>query len=212
MNLRSIIALAVVVATGASTNAQISLSDFSNTTGPMTYFFGTWEATGSLDGTTNPNPQFFQGSDFYSINGAGVTNADTSFMEIYFDTPMNLTGNSFIGVRAEVLELNAAPSFKVYLRDTGGNVAFAGFEASSFLVGTFSKQVVELTTVGAFSLAAVESIFITGDIPGGTARFNFSFDSIVAQSAIPEPSTYVAIIGAMALGFVAYRRRQALAA
>jgi len=76
-----------------------------------------------------------------------------------------------------------------------------------------------------------------GNPPGSgtTVPFTFSFDSVTTDhidltftpdgnwnmmseatfsgtSAVPEPSTYAAIAGALALGFVTYRRRQAAAA
>ncbi|MCM2276070.1 MAG: PEP-CTERM sorting domain-containing protein [Candidatus Didemnitutus sp.] len=48
---------------------------------------------------------------------------------------------------------------------------------------------------------------------GTGSLFRFSFDSVsVGTSAIPEPSTYAALLALAALGFVAYRRRFAVAA
>lgn len=43
---------------------------------------------------------------------------------------------------------------------------------------------------------------------GGSTADSAGFASLTT-TAIPEPSTYAAILGALALGFVAYRRRQA---
>lgn len=54
------------------------------------------------------------------------------------------------------------------------------------------------------NLGAGESIvFDFGDLSNGATLDNFQ----IAGAVVPEPSTYAAIVGALALGFAAYRRR-----
>lgn len=104
---------------------------------------------------------------------------------------------------------NAASSLRVFFFDNNFLTASAAFNATSFTTGSFSTAAEVLTPGSGFNAANVMGFYITGNIPNGLARFNYSFDNLaVAASAIPEPSTYAAILGALALGFVAYRRRQ----
>jgi hypothetical protein len=194
-------------------HSQILLQDFSAVVNPNTVFYGTWEASNQTLGSEFPNEYFVQGDGVYDITGATATNANTSRIEFYFDPGVSLGQNTFLQVTAQALSLNQATSFQVVLVDTSQKTAFATFDAVSFLTGSYSMQAVALTMQGGFNAAAIDSMIITGGIPGGSDRFNFSFDSIYATdgSAIPEPSTYAAIFGALALGFVAYRRRMAKA-
>ena len=52
-------------------------------------------------------------------------------------------------------------------------------------------------------------VFGNESAEGGSLAFNASSATLnVTAAAVPEPSTYAAIFGAIALGFVAYRRRK----
>lgn len=96
---------------------------------------------------------------------------------------------------------NAASSFAVFLLDTNGNSASAAFDPSFFITGSYSTRTAQLTTVGAFNPALIDSLRISGHQSGGTAAFAISFDNISATSrAIPEPSTSAEIAGALCLG------------
>lgn len=197
------------IACAVAVHAQITLQDFSAVVGPNTYFYGSWEATNDNNGTLFPKATFMQGAGVYDINGADVTNSSLSRIEFFFATPLSIGANNFIAVSAQALANNIASGFQVQLIDTAARVAYAPFDAASFLFGSYSLAVVplQLSNPG-FDFNSIDSMIITGGVPGGSDRFNISFDSIVAQSVIPEPSTYAAIFGVLALGLVAYRRRR----
>lgn len=190
----------------ATTGFSQVIQDFSAVINANTFFYGTWEAGGGS--SVNPNASFVQGAGVYDITGATANNSDLSKIEFFFSSPFSIGSNGFLEVAAQALTLNAAPSFQVVLVDTSAVTATATFNASSFLVGSYSTAYSALTMGGGFNAASIDSMIITGAIPSGTARFNFSFDKISAvASPIPEPSTYAAIFGALALGLVVWRRR-----
>lgn len=214
MKLKNCLFLFIAALASTKLLGQVTtLEDFSNTMRPsQTYFWGSFSSSGIVDDPLEtPSAGISQGAGFFTIGGATNNNADTSKLEIFFDSaPLNLTGNTFLVLTAEALSTNAAPSLRVYLYDTLGRGASATFTAGTFVTGSFTTAVQALSiTPSGFNYGAVESMVITGDVQNGTARFNFNFDNLaVAASAIPEPSTYAAIFGALALAFVAYRRRQ----
>lgn len=210
MKIRHLIASAASLAFATFGIAQVTLLDFSNTVqSGFTFFYGSFSNTGApLPPTGVAAAGMTQNSGFYSFTGSTTNNSDTSALEIYLPSPVNLSGLGFLALTAETLSTNAAPSIRVFLFDSGGGSASAAFTATSFPTGNFTTAIQALNIAGPFNPASVESIIITGDTFGGTARFNFSFDHLAAVSAIPEPSTYAAIIGLLALGYVAYRRRQ----
>jgi hypothetical protein len=197
----------LIFATAA--HAQVVLEDFSNTirTG-FTGFYGSWSSTGNTSTPSEvPIAGLTQGSGFFAIDSAAATNAATAKLEIFFAAPTDLTGMNQLTLAAQSLAGNAATSLRVFLFDANTAVASAAFDLSSFPTGSFTTVSQALTINSGASLAAVEGFVITGNIPGGSAAFRASFDSLVA-SVIPEPSTYAAIAGAVMLGFVAYRRRR----
>lgn len=211
MNIRNLFISTAALVCATFSTAQVTLQDFSNTVQPgFTFFYGSFSNTGvPLPPTGVPAAGMIQDTGFYSFTGATTTNSDTSLLEIYFSSPLNLTGLGFLALTAEALATNAAPSLRIFLYDTGGGSASANFSATNFPTGGFTTAIQALSILGPFNPAAVEAMVITGDTFGGTARFNFSFDNLAAVSAIPEPSTYAAIFGLLALGLVAYRRRRA---
>ena len=84
---------------------------------------------------------------------------------------------------------------------------FSNLGSATSYTGTFGAPV-ESTTVGSTSLKLWEMTPGTGP---GTLLGTFNLDSTgltFTVSAIPEPSTYAAILGIATLGFVAIRRRK----
>lgn len=193
--------------------AQVTIQDFSSVINANTFFYGSWEASGNTAGTVSPNASFVQGVGIYDVTSATATNSDTSKIEFFFSSPFSIGSNTYLEVTAQALALNAASSFQVVLIDTNAVTATATFNATSFLTGSYSTAAATFTAGGGFLANSIDSMIITGAIPSGTARFDFSFDKIAAvatPTVIPEPSTYAAIFGSLALGFVAYRRRNAV--
>lgn len=57
-------------------------------------------------------------------------------------------------------------------------------------------------------LSAVNNNIIMSDADGNMYDVVLDGNKITAGNVIPEPSTYAAILGAVALAFAAYRRRK----
>lgn len=203
-------AMLLTVLGGITVQAQVTLQNFSSVIDPNTYFYGSWEVTNSGVSGTTPNNQFVQGAGVYSITGTTATNADTSKIEFFYSpTRANIGSNTLLSVTAQTLASNVATSFAVYLVDSGAKTAFATFSTSSFPTGSFTTAApVALTMQSGFNPALIDSMYITGGQPSGTALFNVAFDSIAAVSAIPEPSTYAFLAGLGVLGVAAVRRKR----
>ncbi|MDO8541532.1 MAG: PEP-CTERM sorting domain-containing protein [Opitutaceae bacterium] len=196
----------------SSARAQVVLQNFSSTVGTTTFFHGTWEASGDPFGTNSPNINFVQGAgvyDFTGTTGLVPTNDANSKVEFFNGTAVSIGTNTFLSVSAQMLATNAATSFAVTLVDTGGKTAFSTFSAVDFVTGSYTTITGALTFQAGFVPASINSMIISGNQSGGSAQFNISFDNIAATSAIPEPGTYAALAGAVALGFAAWRRRRA---
>jgi hypothetical protein len=185
---------------------QVTLFDFSATTGSNTFFYGTWQATG-LAGDPAPNASFTQGSGVYNILGTAKDDTNSILEYFYTPTPANITGNStFLSMTFETLNTNTASSFTVTLFDTNAKSAYATFLLGSY-TGVYTTQSSALTAQGGFLFNSIDSFQISGNQVGGTATLNVSFDNLSATSAVPEPATYAAIFGLFAFGMVALRRR-----
>jgi hypothetical protein len=122
-------------------------------------------------------------------------------------------------------------SFSISIDASGyslSSLAFAAFTSSSDItiswglwdgtsVQTISglSSVITGSTMTAYSLD-LSSLNLTGSLDlvatlSGANGVQLNFDNLQVQgSAIPEPSTYAAILGAVVLGFVLVRRRQAV--
>jgi hypothetical protein len=88
----------------------------------------------------------------------------------------------------------------------------AGAPGNSTAYGQYST-INDGTWVSPADAAVVTFTFLTLSGTGGNGTSADSLGFATSTTApIPEPSTYAAILGAMALGFVAYRRRMCAAA
>ena len=198
-------ALSFLFILAVTLNAQVVLQNFSSVLSANTYFYGTWEATGQ-PGTNTPNASFTQGSGVYNILGSATDNSN-SYVEFFNTTPASISGYNFISVTFETLNTNASSSFAVTLVDTGGKSAYAAFPLGSY-TGSYNTLVSAITAQSGFNWTSIDSFQISGNQPTGTSVFNVSFDQVVV-TAVPEPATYAALAGLLALGLVAYRRRRA---
>lgn len=140
-----------------------------------------------------------------------VTGGDSTGASYYDIGSLSLMGNALndVEVTARLDSGNAASGFTVNFFDAAFNgVLTATFNAASFNSGGFTAAIASLSLYqGAVTnFVPIAYMGIAGN--GTTDAFRISFDKIVANaSPIPEPSTYAAIVGLLALGVVAYRRR-----
>ncbi len=191
-------------------HAQVVLQNFGSVIDPNTYFYGTWEQSTDLNGTVLPNAGFSQGSGTYTIDSSTATNSDTSKIEFFYAPSAAIGSNGFLAVTAQLTAANAAPSFQIILVDTSAVTAFASFNSSSFNTGSMTTVYSAITPSGGFNANSIDSMIISGGLPGGVARFGVIFDQVAATataSPVPEPSTYAALLGLAALGVILYRRR-----
>jgi hypothetical protein len=115
----------------------------------------------------------------------------------------NATGLTQLSATARLDDVNAGTGFIINLFDgTGRGALTATFSESNLNFTTGTVQVTahpeggDISNIQYFGIAGI----------GTTAPFRISFDNI-SISAIPEPGTYAALAGMLALGFVFWRRR-----
>ncbi|MCM2275851.1 MAG: PEP-CTERM sorting domain-containing protein [Candidatus Didemnitutus sp.] len=144
---------------------------------------------------------------------SGGSPDDTGYFAIALPQTLNFTAlqMQFAGVTAKIDSGNASNGFSFVLWDSNfSGVAYATFAATEFNQSTFiySSQMLQAHPDNG-NAADVAYFGIQG--AGTPVAFRMSFDGFVL-AAIPEPSTYAALLALAALGFVAYRRRFAVAA
>ncbi len=178
-----------------------TFSSFGSESGTTT-FYGDWTS-----GSGAPAATFVQGSGVYTVKG--VSDSDRSGVAFQPPSDFNLTGDSTLSLTAELAAGNTADSISVILFDGSGLSSSATFILSTFNATTYTTQTSTLFAQNGFNLANVQSFKITGNNPGADGSVAVTFDQLAATqgSAIPEPSTYAAILGTVALGFVMLRRR-----
>lgn len=202
--MKKIILIAALAASALTASAQITITDFST--------FNTAGDFSASSSWASPVNQFTLSGGVLTIGPVSGGNPNDSDNFAFSALAAPFDGTPFIGdvltVTARIDTDNAASGFVINFFDSGGNgVLTATFSSGSFNNTGFTAATAALvlhpnlgvtTDIVSFGIAGV----------GSGNPFRFSFDSIVAGTVIPEPSTYAAIIGALALGIVAYRRRQ----
>jgi len=191
--------------------AQVTVADFTAAPSGSNLTVG-------LSWLASATPQFTAASGILSVGPVGGGTPTSTGYFAYADivtaaTPLgvNTSGYTNLDTIVRVDSGNAATSFNVILYDSGGQAAlFATFSVSSLTVNSWNT--VSSSLQAASEGGNPDDIAFFGIAGNGSSQiFNMSFDKITltSGSAVPEPSTYAAILGAMVLGFVAYRRRVA---
>lgn len=98
-------------------------------------------------------------------------------------------------------------SLAIQFEDAALETNIFSVSTGDFNLGSLTTVSVALAWTGLFDPTQITGWSIGGGNVG-IAAYNMTFENMVMVAAIPEPSTYAAIFGALALGFVAYRRRQ----
>jgi hypothetical protein len=168
--------------------------------------FNSGTATGAVDTGTSWNGQITQNATTLTVGGTAKSDSGWFYN---FALPVDLTGYSLLEITAQRDSGHATGFLAVtFSDDTGSGFQTIYFDTNLFAIGA-------QTTVTLPVAWTIDSTIIAGwNIGGGetspgTTAFRMTFDNMaLTNAAIPEPSTYAAILGAMALGFVAYRRRQ----
>lgn len=214
---------------GATTTATVGAANLT-VTGTITYSNDVVGSGSSLSASLG------SGAQFSSAVRTDLTSSSSFIMEVWFN-PTTATGSRLLiyngnastsgigillsGANLDVLRggradgvvsgynLNqwnytalvfdgAANSIKVFVN----GVTTAAYTFSGDV--TFNEPTDEFTIGSGFSGSVDEARISTF----ATGTFNTSMLSYNSMSAIPEPSTYAALVGACALGFAAHRRRR----
>lgn len=185
----SIISLMLVAFTGATAFTQTLLTDY-----------GSSESQAfTLVAETNIG-SFTQGlnTGTFSTGGVGVSirGSFSAVNLVSVGTPaslqLNLTFNSSFSGTIDYLIGSSAGNVLGYSFTGSG---LTGAQTISFMRNALLDQ-------GTVVLSSINRATLTADNP------NFTLNTLSAVSAIPEPSTFVALVGFMALGFCAVRRRR----
>lgn len=93
-----------------------------------------------------------------------------------------------------------------------GNVSLAGSEKRLSSNNSYNDKI-DAEDISVLDGVSAASLVFTVNAAANTSSANIIFDNIAIGgtgtiSAVPEPSTYAAIAGALALAFAAYRRRK----
>ena len=90
-----------------------------------------------------------------------------------------------------------------------GGTTVAGGKADLWLNGSLVADDFDINRVDGVSAIVFKSLGKSGDDPIVELDNIALYNSAIAPTPVPEPATYAALAGVLALGFVAYRRRQA---
>lgn len=159
-------------------------------------------------------------------NTAVISTGAYSPYSVRFDTGVAIQANTVY-----TLSFNLG-----FMTMNAGNTANYSFEVGTINGGTFSSitsahsgslaySVADALNIGSANFSSASSQWTTGGSVNGdnlavvftlTSYLNnastsdfFGFDNVrLSYSAVPEPSTYAAIFGAIALGAAAWRRRR----
>ena len=178
-----------VILTAVSASSQTLLADYGSSDAQA--FTLTFETNGG---------SFSQGANTgtFSSSGAGLilrgtfANVDLSSMGVPGTLQLNVTFNtSFTG--SIDYTIGSGPGTAYGYTFTGAGLT--GTQTITFVRNSFLDA-------GTVVLSTINRATMTVDSP------NFTLNTLMAVSAVPEPATYAAIFGLAALGFCAVRRRR----
>jgi hypothetical protein len=209
-------------------NANGSTINFSSSiVTDLTATFGAWESTGlvrwsligttgattGIDGlsrrtifTTAPGGSTAPAATVDATQASDVTDV-TSMTTLY--NGATVTANSSVSV---VVDNSNAGSYFARVN----NSPTVRFGTSNQTIANGTSSVLDFYAVvptnavslGGEAIDGIDHVYTAGTNLLGSFDLNSSGLSFTAASAIPEPSTYAALVGAAALGLAAYRRRQ----
>jgi hypothetical protein len=125
---------------------------------------------------------------------------------------LNTSAMNFLEITAQRDTGNLAPTLFFQFEDQSIRTRVLSLSTSLFAIGTPTTVHVALPswTIDFGSNAIAGWSLGGGGVSSSdtTVAFRMTFDQIAFTSAIPEPSTYAALLGLVTLGAVVYRRRR----
>lgn len=160
----------------------------------------------------------YNGSDSQLYSDTGTPGQDTFAISTDFTMGDSVAGvGSFYYLALPTNGLQNGSPDGLALSDVSGIIEFLSYEGSFSAIGGPADAVLSLD-VGVEELSGAaedSSLYLTGI---GSMASDFSWavadgaatmgSANIGQTVVPEPSTYAAMIGLLALGFVLYRRRK----
>ena len=202
------IIIAAILATAASVNAQTFVAgwDFDGVAGDATSATANWGAqagSATASWTNLPAPNFFTPAEFgisLANNSAAINNSFT-FLATGVDstTGFDQFSDNVGGAEQGFQSFTGDDTFTLSFDGTNWTNLQLTYAFAPTQGGAFSAQTVDLTSQDGVALASYSF----------TPATNGVYDNFaITGTAVPEPSAYAAILGVIALGFVATRRRK----
>ena len=160
----------------------------------------------SLNGSWSNSGEMTLSSGILTIGSASATGEGNLTFAAITSSPYAWTAGNQLSYTASVNAGNASTSFTVALLDAVGiSVLTATINTSGWVAGTPVSSTALFTPTGLGGSTSTLTYFnLSGDSSANAFRMSFDQFSI---TAIPEPSTYVALFGAATLGLAAWRKR-----
>lgn len=184
-----------------------------------------WTVSINVSNTVNPASGYVTaGLQIYTVRDVSGTLYYNSYYAI-----MTSTYNGGSGVVTEWAKYDAGLDALAITSNSIPSVATSDLTlrlswdaTTNLLAAAYSTDGVNFTTGQTFNLAGAEAgyvdpynqklgieLFVRSANGAGGITSGISFDNMaVSVSAVPEPSTYAAIAGALVLGFTVWRRRR----
>jgi len=179
--------------------AQIVLDNFNTGTASGSTSAAVLGYTSSWVGQVTQNATTITvGGSANNDNGWGATGLN-----------LNATGLNWVTVTLQRDAVDTGLSFTIQFIDSSLNTQVVSSQLSNFGLGSLTT--VSIPVAWTIDQTSITDWNIGGGTPSpGSASYKVTFDnlSLTSTAAVPEPATYAALAGVMALGFVAYRRRQ----
>ena len=208
MNIKTLLVLPLVLL-GASLNAGTLLPIISNFTALTDLTSSGINTNYAAGGTWANSGEMTFASGVLTVGSTTAISSDSFNYASITSSPYVWTAGNRLSYTASVNAGNLSANFVVNLVDSGGTpVLTAVINTSGWLAGTPVSGTALFTPTGSGSTSTLTYFNLTGD---GTANaFRMSFDQF-SITAIPEPSTYVALFGVATIGLAVWRKRRKVA-
>ncbi|TVP81692.1 MAG: PEP-CTERM sorting domain-containing protein [Puniceicoccaceae bacterium] len=208
MKSRNFISVLLLLAASSGLSAQ----SFTVTLEPGTLF--------GIDGTSLNHSN--QASSGISILFAQTSSTRSSLLELFANpsSPDASAFNSLEGLSWTAMSQTSSGSFEFWTTpgwNGASGTAIESSEGTNVLVALFNSP-----SVSGISPGDAVGLLVSNSVVGGLGQNNYSLGSVTNMtilagipgslqmvSAVPEPSTYAALAGLVALGAVMLRRRRA---